>query len=107
MTLKEFFDSTEMMCIHCPEEWMAKEFCSKSHELGKTFLGGESYKEVTYWERRKEEMSYTNGYQYGAVSFNRGTGYKVLSFYDIEDFTPKTKYKVTATGNIVAMKEGE
>ena len=84
MTLKEFWESSKMLAIHCETEEQDKIFCEESDKLGKKWINGESYLEVNQWKNYRENTCYDNKNQYTEKSWYLEENYKVLSFEDIE-----------------------
>lgn len=60
ITLKEFFESDEILVIHCDTEENANTLLEAFDKLGEKWFGGKSYLEDNYWRSYKEETCYTN-----------------------------------------------
>ena len=83
MTLKEFFESKQLLAIHLKTKEQSIIFSKEADKLGKKWSSGDSYIEYNFWSYDKESTCYDNGGTCETICFYKGK-YKVLNFEDIE-----------------------
>lgn len=69
ITLKQFFESKDILAIHCRTEEQAKKLLDAFNKMGKKWASGNSYdKDATNWNFAKENMCYFNTGTWGTTS---------------------------------------
>lgn len=93
MTLKEFFESKEKLCVHLRTQEQANIFCRKADRLGYKWCDGDSYLKESYWYKLKKNTCYNNLGEYCDKDWYEKNGYKILNFEDIdwEEYKMKDK----------------
>lgn len=77
--LEDYTD--EYHAMHCPEEWMAEQFCNFLHEHGRKWCNDESYKEILNYKTYEKDTVYLfNRGMYGS----RDVDYITLEFTDFD-----------------------
>lgn len=85
MTLKEFFESKQLLAIHLKTKEQADIFSKEADKLGKKWNSKDSYLEFNHWDINKEKTCYDNEGTFETVCFYKGLNKcKVLNFEDIE-----------------------
>lgn len=84
MTIKEFFESPELIAIHCYTEERAKDLCNAFGRAGYKWDSGLKYTEYTSWSRYKEETCYSNKRSFADVEFYQNHGYRIIEFEEID-----------------------
>lgn len=85
MTLKEFFESGQLLAIHLKTKEQADVFSKEANKLGKKWNSGDSYLEFNHWDINKEKTCYDNeGLFADILYYNILEKCKVLNFEDIE-----------------------
>lgn len=109
MTLKEFFESKQLLAINLKTKEQVDIFSKEADKLGKKWDSGASYVEYTFWEYDKEETCYDNEGTCETICFYKGKC-KVLNFEDIEweeekmnNFTKKD----IKNGAVVELRNGQ
>ena len=83
MTLKEFFESNQLLAINLKTKEQSIIFSTEADKLGKKWSSEDSYLEFNYWDMDKEETCYDNEGTFETICFYKGKC-KVLNFEDIE-----------------------
>jgi len=88
MTLEEFFRKEDAYVIHCHTEEEAIKLCNKFDEMGKHWAGGQSYRDITYWNDHDGGECYSNRRTHASYYFYRSdpVRWRVVEFNDIDDF---------------------
>ena len=60
MTLKEFFESKQLLAIHLKTKEQSIIFSKEADKLGKKWGSGASYVEFNFWDGDKEKTCYDN-----------------------------------------------
>lgn len=85
MTLKEFFESDQLLAINLKTKEQADVFSKEVDKLGKKWRSGSSYLEFNCWDEYGEETCYTNRGCFTDIFYydilEKG---KVLNFEEIE-----------------------
>lgn len=111
MTLKEFFESPQLLAINLKTKEQADIFSKEADKLGKKWCDEDSYLKYNLWDMDKEETCYDNeGRSADIFYYNSLKKYKVLNFEDIEweelkmdNFTKKD----IKNGAVVELRNGE
>ncbi len=86
MTVKEFFENTERLAIHCNTEGKAIALLKAFDAEGYKWCNGEKYRIYdTYWDYYKEETCYSNKWEFCRREFYENDDYKIVEFEDIEE----------------------
>lgn len=93
MTLKEFFESKEKLCVNFKTQEQCGIFSREADKLGYRWSSHDSYLEENYWNDYEEETCYSNKCEYGYKAFYKKDGYKILNFEDIDWEEHKMKDK--------------
>lgn len=91
--------------MHCKTEKEARDFCSYLKDIGRRWIGGESYDDKTKWNMFKENtVYYFNEGVYGECNIARESGYKIIEWEDFMNnkFT-KSDLK---TGDVILRRDG-
>lgn len=85
--------------MHCPEKWMAEEFCNYLHSIGGSWRSGISYNTRTnYSAHGKETCYWFNNGEFGNLTFFKRHGYEVLEFEEFaENFPFGIKDEITVS----------
>lgn len=83
ITLKEFFDSKEILGIHCDTEEKANKLCYEFVRLNKKWISGKSYFEYNNWDEYEENTIYYNDGCIGDLEFAESESDKIYEFEDI------------------------
>lgn len=85
MTLKEFFESPQLLAINLKTKEQSIIFSKEADKLGKKWCSGASYIEYNFWDAHKEKTCYDNkGGFTNIFYYNSLEKCKVLNFEDIE-----------------------
>lgn len=84
MTVKEFFNITEPLAIHCNTKEKAIKLCKEFDRLGYKWFSGGSYLENNRWHLYESKTCYTNHCMFSDIYYYQDLGYKILEFEDIE-----------------------
>lgn len=84
ITLEDFFESDELLAIHCKTEEEANTLLRAFDELGKKWSGGDSYLEVNCWQQYKEGTCYTNYGMYANKEYHLDDYYKIYEFENVK-----------------------
>lgn len=84
MTIKQFFESKNLLVIHCDTEEKAIKLLEAFNKEGYRWCNGESYTKINNWEDYKEKTCYSNNHMYGFMKFYQDMSFKVLEFENIE-----------------------
>lgn len=111
MTLKEFFESKQLLAIHLKTKEQADIFSKEADKLGKKWISKSSYLEFNYWDTYNEKTCCDNQGLYADILYyDILEKCKVLNFEDIEweeekmnNFTKKD----IKNGAIVELRNGE
>lgn len=111
MTLKEFFESEQLLAIHLKTKEQSIIFSKEADKLGRKWISKSSYLEFNFWDTYKERTCYDNRGCFSEVSYyNASENWKVLNFEDIEwgklkmnNFTKKD----IKNGAVVVLRNGE
>ena len=86
MTLKEFFESNQLLAIHLKTKEQSIIFSKEADKLGKKWSLGASYVEFNHWDTNKEKTCYDNEGMYANVFYyDIVKKCKVLSFEKISN----------------------
>lgn len=113
MTLKEFFESPQLLAINLKTKEQVDVFSKEADKLGKKWGSGISYVEYTFWDEYREETCYTNRGCFAGIShyanLDESRQCKVLNFEEIEweelkmdNFTKKD----IKNGAVVELRDG-
>lgn len=81
MTLKEFWSYPEKIAIHCKTEEEAIKLLNAFADFGKTWHGGQSYREARYYSG---DTCYTNTNYHCDLDYYLNNGILILEFEEIE-----------------------
>lgn len=84
ITLEEFFESDELLAIHCKTEEEANTLLRAFDELGKKWSGGTSYLEGNCWQHYKEGTCYTNYGMYANKEYYLDKYYQIYEFENVK-----------------------
>lgn len=84
ITLSEFFESSEILVIHCNTEEKAKQLLEAFDRLGKEWCDGSRYIGNTCWDYAKENICYSNRHGYCDINWFKKHGWKVYEFEDVD-----------------------
>lgn len=82
ITLKEFFDSRQLLLIHVRNEEEMRTLLNAFDAMGKKWNVGASYLTTTRYEHYKEQTVYSNNGLFGSVDGAGGLG-KVFEFDEV------------------------
>ena len=92
--------------MHCKTKEEARSFCDYLYENGKTWVGGQSYQDRTYWDCYKETTAYNfNDGGYSPVSYYTRENYTILEWSDFTN-EPFTKADLK-TGDVILRRDGD
>ncbi len=83
ITLKEFFDSEEMLAIHCNTEEKANKLLKEFDKLGKVWRNGDKYIETNKYITYNNSTCYTNEGSFCSFDYYLNRNYKIYEFDDI------------------------
>lgn len=100
----EFKDADNKIAVHCKTKKEAVDFCKQMHEHGMKWRDGNSYLELTEYEKNLDETCYTGAGGFACCDFYESEGYKILEWsgYMDKDFT-KADLK---DGMVVEQRDG-
>lgn len=78
----EFKDADNKIAVHCKTEKEAVDFCKQMHEHGMKWRDGNSYLELTEYEKNLDETCYTGAGGFACCDFYEREGYKILEWSD-------------------------
>lgn len=78
----EFKNKDNKIAVHCKTEEEAKDFCKQMHEHGMKWRDGNSYLELTEYEKNLDETCYTGAGGFACCDFYESEGYKILEWSD-------------------------
>lgn len=84
ITLSEFFESSEILVIHCNTEEKAKQLLEAFDRLGKEWNNGESYLEVTNWSMAEKETCYDNKGLYSSYKIYKENDFNIYEFENVD-----------------------
>lgn len=84
ITLEEFWNSKELLAIHCKTEEQAIKLLEVFDKLGKKWRDGSKYLEYIYWEYEEENTCYDNTNGYSPLKWYKENDYKVYEFDDVD-----------------------
>ena len=84
ITLKEFFESKEELCIHCDTEEKANTLLKAFHKMGKKWCGGKSYLKDNLWRAERENTVYYNKGTYGDTDYSKKHNYTIYEFEEVD-----------------------
>lgn len=101
----EFKDADNKIAVHCKTKKEAVDFCKQMHEHGMKWRDGNSYLELTEYEKNLDETCYTGAGGFACCDFYESEGYKILEWsgYMDKDFT-KADLK---DGMVVEQRDGD
>lgn len=97
MTLNEFLNSIDDLCISCPTYEEAVALCMAFQKRGRTWRSGSSYVQHTSFECYKENMIYSNKGSYADTSFARNHGYTIYKLNEINEY----KFEILENINLI------
>lgn len=114
MTLKEFFESNQLLAVHLKTKEQSIIFSKEADKLGKKWSSGASYVECNFWDEYEGKTCYTNRGCFSFISHYENSDEnlqcKILNFEDIEWGKEKmnnfTKEDIK-NGAIVELRNGE
>lgn len=84
ITLSDFFNSKEIVVIHCNTEEKAKQLLEAFNRLGKEWNNGESYLEVTNWSMAEKETCYDNKGLYSSYKIYKENDFDIYEFENVD-----------------------
>lgn len=84
ITLSDFFNSKEILVIHCDTEEKAKQLLEAFYRLGKEWNNGESYLEVTNWSMAEKETCYDNKGFYSSYKIYKENDFDIYEFENVD-----------------------
>lgn len=78
----EFKDADNKIAVHCKTKKEAVDFCKQMHEHGMKWRDGNSYLELTEYEKNLDETCYTGAGGFACCDFYESEGYKILEWSD-------------------------
>lgn len=85
MTLKEFFESSQLLAIHLKTKEQSIIFSKEANKLGKKWSSGANYVDYNFWDMDKEKTCYDNEGHLETICFYMSLKKcKILNFEDIE-----------------------
>lgn len=88
MTLKEFFESNQLLAINLKTKEQSIIFSKEADKLGKKWSSGASYVECNFWDEYEGKTCYTNRGCFSFISHYENSDEnlqcKILNFEDIE-----------------------
>ena len=83
ITLKEFWESKQRMCIHCDTEEKANTLLKAFDRMGKFWSSNDSYLEESNWDDNKEDTVYYNNGTYGDINYAK-RGRCIYEFEEVD-----------------------
>ena len=88
MTLKEFFESNQLLAINLKTKEQSIIFSKEADKLGKKWSSGASYVECNFWDEYEGKTCYTNRGCFSFISHYENSDEnlqcKILNFEDVE-----------------------
>lgn len=84
MTIKEFFESSKKLAIHCNSKEKAKKLLRAFDTANYKWFSGARYTEENNWDTNGKETCYSNRNRFCDKNFYETMGYNILEFEDIE-----------------------
>lgn len=85
MTLKDFFESKQLLAVHLKTKEQSIIFSKEADKLGKKWCDEDSYLKYNLWDMDNEETCYDNeGRSADIFYYNSLKKCKILNFEDIE-----------------------
>lgn len=84
ITLSDFFNSKEIVVIHCNTEEKAKQLLEAFNRLGKEWNNGDSYLEVTNWSMAEKETCYDNKGLYSSYKIYKENDFDIYEFENVD-----------------------
>lgn len=84
ITLSDFFNSKEILVIHCDTEEKAKQLLEAFYRLGKEWNNGDSYLEVTNWSMAEKETCYDNKGLYSSYKIYKENDFDIYEFENVD-----------------------
>ena len=78
ITLTEFWESNNVLAIHCDTEEKAETLCKAFHKMDKTWSNSDSYVENNDWDRHRENTCYYNDGDISHIDYVRYKNYTSL-----------------------------
>lgn len=78
----EFQNKDNRIAVHCKTEEEAVDFCKQMHEHGMKWRDGNSYLELTEYEKKLNETCYYGSGEYSSRDFAEKCNYKILEWSD-------------------------
>ena len=114
MTLKEFFESKQLLAIHLKTKEQADIFSKEADKLGKKWSSGANYVDYNFWDEYEGKTCYTNRGCFSFISHYENSDEnlqcKILNFEDVEwgkekmnNFTKKD----IKNGAVVELRSGK
>lgn len=90
MTLKEFFESRDMIAVHCRTKEQFDCLRKAFHDYGKTWSSGTDYLSFDPWQEYQDKTVLYNAYTYGHIDYALAGQRHVISFEELSlfDFCP-------------------
>lgn len=115
LTLKEFFESNQLLAINLKTKEQSIIFSKEADKLGKKWGSGKSYLEFNFWDEYQEETCYDNENEYQKFSYyHEVEKCKILKFEDIEWEELKEELKMNnftkkdiKNGAVVELRNGQ
>lgn len=82
ITLLEFWNSNEDLCIHCDTKKKAKKMLHEFNKMKKTWVDGGKYT-CSHWNLHKKDTCYNNKGQVGNLHFYEEYNYKIYEFENV------------------------
>lgn len=102
---EEFLDKNNKIAVHCKTEEEANDFCKQMHEHGMKWKDGDSYLNISCWDRYRDKTSYNNHGGYASYIFYEEEKHTILEWSDYmkKEFT-KADLK---DGMVVEYRDGK
>lgn len=97
MTLNEFLNNIDDLCISCTTYEEAVALCMAFQKRGKRWRSGSSYVQFPSFEYYKENMVYSNKGSYSDTSFARSHGYIIYKLNEINEY----KFEILENINLI------
>ena len=83
MTLEIFFNSTDLLVIHCSTGEQSMTLLKAFDNYGKKWNSGRKYNHITNWENYKDKTCYTNSGQYYFLDYYKEKEVKIIPFSEV------------------------
>ena len=102
---EEFKDKNNKIAVHCKTREEANDFCKQMHEHGMKWKDGDSYLNISCWDRYRDKTSYNNHGGYASYIFYEDEKHTILEWSDYmkKEFT-KADLK---DGMVVEYRDGK